>query len=104
MSDTYVVTGTGAETKYTILKDPDAILDYTFDWSDWLEDISDTMVDHQIIVDEGLTCDSSSTVGNSVVAWLSGGQTGTTYRATCRIITAGGRTDDRSIFLKVKER
>lgn len=43
-------------------------------------------------------------VDNTVVAWISGGTAGTTYRVTCRIVTAGGRTDDRSIFIKVKER
>ena len=57
-----------------------------------------------MVEDDDIVCDSYSAVDNTVVAWISGGTAGTTYRVTCRIVTAGGRTDDRSIFIKVKER
>ena len=36
--------------------------------------------------------------------WLSGGQAGATYTVTNRIVTTGGRTDDRSIAIKVEDR
>ena len=104
MSETYVVTGSGAGTKYTITKDPDAELDYIFDWAEWLAGITDTIASKEIIVETGITCDSSSIVSDTVVAWISGGTAGATYRVTCRIVTAGGRTDDRSIFIKIAER
>lgn len=104
MSETYVVTGTGASAKSTITKDPDAVLDYIFDWSAWLAEITDTIATNSIIVETGITCDSDSIVDDTVVAWISGGTAGTTYRVTCRIVTAGGRTDDRSIFIKIAER
>lgn len=102
MTDTYVVDATTG--KATILKDPQAVLDYIFDWAAWLTDISDTLATHVVTPDAGITLDSSSIVGSTVVAWLSGGTAGTTYRVACKITTTGGRTDERSIFIKVKER
>jgi hypothetical protein len=103
-TETYVVTGTGADAKNTIVKDPNAVLDYTFDWSEWLDAITDTIASKTIVAETGITNDSSSISGKTVIAWLSGGTAGVTYRVTCRIVTAGARTDDRSIFIKVKER
>lgn len=102
MGDTYTVVGSGANAKYTITKAPKAVLDYPFDWSAWLSSIDDTIIDHLIIVDDGIVCTSSVLSGNIVVAWISGGTEGTIYRVTCRITTAGGRVDERSIFIKVK--
>lgn len=106
MSETFTIIGTGASAKYMITKDPDAVLDYIFDWGDYLTEIDDTINSHEIVVPEGdeIVCDSSSIVEDTVVAWVSGGTAGTTYRVTCRIATVGGRTDDRSIFIKIKER
>lgn len=102
MTDTYVVdTVTG---KATILKDPQAVLDYIFDWSAWLADITDTISSHAMTLETGITLDSSAVVSDTVVAWVSGGTAGVTYRVTCQITTTGGRTDERSIFIKVKER
>lgn len=105
MSETYVVTGTGADAKYTISKSPGDILDYPFNWgTNWLAEIVDTITSHTITPEAGITCDSSSVVGDTVVAWISGGTAGTTYRVTCQIVTAGGRTFQQSIYIKIKER
>jgi hypothetical protein len=100
-TDTYDV---GNPAKPTILKDPDAVLDYTFDWTLYLDDIVDTLSSRTIVVPSGITKVSDSIVGKTVVVWLSGGTVGTTYRIVCRIVTVGGRTDDRSIFVKIKDR
>ena len=101
MTDTYDVTNPD---KPKIIKDPNAVLDYTFDWTAWLDDVADTIATRQVVVPSGITLDSSSIAGKKVIAWLSGGTAGQTYQITCRITTAGGRTDDRSIFVKIKER
>lgn len=103
-TETYIESGTAPNIKYTIIKDSDATLDYPFDWEAWLALVSDSIASQEIIVETGITCDSSSIVDDMVIAWISGGTVGTTYRVTCRIVTSGGRTDDRSIFIKVKER
>jgi len=104
MTDTYVVTTLGGITLPAITKDPDAVLDYTFDWAAWLTDISDTLASHTVEVPAGITLDSSSISGTKVIAWISGGTAGTSYQITCRIVTTGGRTDDRSVFITIAER
>lgn len=99
-------------TKPSIFKDPNAVLDYTWDWTAWLasaSDPTDTIVSKVLSVvspAEGVVVDSSAIVGASkmVTAWISGGNAGKTVQVTCRITTAGGRTDDRSIYLKIRER
>lgn len=108
-SETFDVTNPA---KPSIKKDPNAILDYTWDWTTWLLDASnptDTISSHTINIvapAEGVTVQSSSITGASkmVTAWLAGGTAGKTVQVTCRIVTAGGRTEDRSIYLKIKER
>lgn len=87
----------------TFTKDPDAILDYVWDWTAWLN--GDTIATATVTVAEGLTVDTpAAVVGPLVTVWLSGGTAGTTYAATCRIVTDGGRTDDRTSRILVMER
>jgi hypothetical protein len=84
-------------------KDPDAVLDYSFDWSKWLQG-SEAIIAHTVIAPTGITLDSSDADAERVTAWLSGGTNGTTYNVTCRITTDQGRTDDRSIQVWVLDR
>jgi hypothetical protein len=86
------------------VKDPDAILDYPVDFSDWLTDISDTYASHTVITSDGLTEDSSSESAGVITVFISGGVEGVTEWFTVRITTTGGRTDDRTLYLKIKER
>lgn len=106
--DTFVVNEkTG---KATITKDPDAVLDYTFDWTAWLDSVTDSISTHTAVVTSGVTpasnvaVDGSSVVGKTVVVWVSGGVVGETVALRCRIDTAGNRIDDRTVYLKIKER
>lgn len=111
-------------------KDPDAVLDFVFDWkartngtetagSDWLGP-AEVISSHTITVSSGITLDSSSRTsvvvhdgeGNnitladntSVRVWLSGGTAGQDYDVACKIVTDGGRTDERTIRVPVRER
>lgn len=84
-------------------KAPGAVLDYQFDWSAWLAD-SETITQQTVIAGSGLTVDSSSISNGVVTAWLSGGAVGKDYAVTCQITTSQGRTDARSILIKVRER
>lgn len=88
----------------TLQKDPDAVLDYKFDWSAWLG--TDTIASRQVTVDSGLTKDSDAITdtSKSVTVWLSGGAPVTSYSVRCRIVTAGGRTDDRTVTIKVRQK
>lgn len=87
----------------TFIKDPDAVLDYKIDWSDWLEPLTDTIAASSWTADTGITIDSNSFDDDETVVWLSGGTTGTKYGVTNHITTAGGREDDRTIYIKIRE-
>lgn len=84
-------------------KDPDAVLDYQWDWSDWLA-TGDTISSYTVTPDTGLTLDDDSNDSTSVTAWLSGGTAGAIYNVVCNIVTTGGREDDRTIVIEVEER
>ena len=96
-------------------KDPDAVLDYVFDWApltngtagatDWLA-ASETIVSTVITPETGITEDSNSITDSSttVTVWLSGGTAGTDYNVACAIVTSDGREDERTITIVVRER
>ena len=88
------------------IKDPDAVLDYPIDFTDWLADISDTIDTFTVLVTGGLVWNEliSSHSNGLVTVWLSGGTAGSTATFTVRVSTAGGRTDDRTFFLKIVDR
>jgi hypothetical protein len=85
------------------LKDPSAVLDYVFDWTEWLATV-ETITDYTITADTGITVDSSTEDDGKVTVWLSGGTAGINYKVACLITTAAGRTDERTIWIKVVER
>lgn len=86
----------------SFLKDPNAVLDYQIDWSTWLG--SDTIASSSWVIPTGITEDSDSNTTTTATVWLSGGTAGTTYTVTNRIVTAGGRTEDRSLTIKCYDR
>lgn len=84
------------------VKDPDAILDYKVDWATWLG--SDTISAVTWTVPTGITQTAVSNTTTAVTIWLRGGTVGTTYEVACKITTAGGRTDERTIEISVVQR
>lgn len=109
-TDTYVVNATSG--KVTIIKDDQAVLDYIFDWTNWLNDVTDSISSKVASIgsngsaDGILTIQSSAIDGTSkkVTIWLAGGTVDQTYQVECKITTAAGRTDERSIYVKIKDR
>lgn len=89
----------------TFKKDPDATLDYSLDWDadDWLgtDTISGTPT---WTVPSGLTLETQSNTTTVATAWISGGTVNTDYDVACKITTAGGRIDERTIRLQVRQR
>jgi hypothetical protein len=81
-------------------KDPDAFLDYRWDWAPWLD--GDTISAHEILADPGIDVQSSSNDDTAVVVWLAGGTVGVRYRITCRVTTAAGRIQDDTIHILLK--
>ena len=86
------------------IKDPDAVLDYAFDWEEYWLESSETIASHTITVQTGITNDSDSESDGIVTVWLSGGTAGTTYEVACEIVTTSGRTDERTISIICNER
>lgn len=90
----------------TFRKDADATLDYSVDWSAWLAD-GDTIAAADWTVPDGLqqpTTPTPSLAGAKATVWLTGGTVGDIYPVTCRITTAQGRSDARSIRIRVVQR
>ena len=87
----------------TFRKDPDAKLDYGFDWSDWLA-AGETISTSAWTIAAGLTEESTETGSTSTKVWLSGGTDGDTYTVTNTIETSAGRIDERSFQIIVEER
>lgn len=84
-------------------KDPDATLDYQWNWAAWLE-VGETITTANVTVPDGITLDSSTHADTTVTAWLSGGKAGKGYKVLCHIETNAGREDDRSIYIRVQDR
>lgn len=87
----------------TYQKDPDAVLDYRWDWSPWLAD-GETITASQVIVPSGITANSNSNDTTSATVWLAGGSVGETYSVTNRITTSESRIDDRTMHIAVLQR
>lgn len=94
------------------IKDPDATLDYKWDWkastngtgdTDWLES-TETISSFALTVPASITVSTSSESSGAVTAWLSGGTAGSDYEIQCKITTSTGRIDERTITLKVRGR
>ena len=98
-------------------KDPDDILDYSIDWSrfldgdtlstvTWFCDDADNVkqnFDTPATIINGLQHVSNSNSNTTATIQLSLGTAHTTYDLYCQIVTAGGLTAERKIRLRVRE-
>lgn len=83
-------------------KDPNAVLDYVVDWTDWLGE--DTIQASQFIVPTGLVLDSHTNDAKTTTVWLSGGEDLALYDVVNRIVTVGGRQEDHTIRFKIAQK
>lgn len=84
----------------TFVKDPDEVLDYIRDWSALLD--GDTISTSTWTADDGITVDSSSNTTTTATIWLSGGTVNQNYSVVNRIVTAGGRTHEKTLTFKIR--
>jgi hypothetical protein len=101
----------------TFPKDPDARLDYYFDWraltngtgdSNWLA-AGETIAAFEVAVDAGLMSDQPAAPAlvngdTAVLVWLSGGTAGRRYQVACKVTTSAGRVDERTMTVDVYDR
>lgn len=86
----------------TFVKDPEAVLDYQVDWTNWLQ-TGETISTSTWTVPSPLTQPTlASNTTTKATVWLGGGTDGATYRVTNRVVTNGGRTNDRSLTIVVR--
>ena len=85
------------------IHDPDAELDYTFDWSEWLA-TGETITDSTVTVSTGLVLESVGESSTAITAWITTNATTGRRSVACRIETSAGRTDERTIQINVQER
>ena len=98
-------------------KDPDEILDYDLDWTprlystDELDRIeagetvtpADTIASSSFTLPSGtLVANSSSYTSTHTKVWLAGGAEGESYLVQNRVTTAGGRTMDQTVKLRIR--
>ena len=90
-----------------LLKDPEALLDYSVDWgADYLTG--------DVLTESGWTVSPAEPGGVSIMSSrfdlllstveVGGGQPGHIYRLTNHVVTGEGREDSRSIMLRVEKR
>ena len=91
-----------------LLKDPDAVLDYTIDWGAEYLAPGELLATSEWSVEPG-EAGGVNVVGSDFDATrttvkAAGGIAGRLYSIVNRITTAAGRIDDRSILLRVENR
>ena len=85
--------------------DPDAKLDYEFDWSG-----SYVLLNDDVIVDAtvttsavGVVLSQQSHTDKTVKVWVEGGTPGQRILIDCHVVTAAGREDDETGVLVVRQ-
>ena len=90
-----------------LLKDPDAVLDYSIDWgAEYLGGDLLAESEWSATPDEpgGVAIVGSQFDATTASVKASGGVPGRVYRLVNQVVTAAGRTDSRSIVLRVEAR
>jgi len=91
-----------------LLKDPAAVLDYAVDWGAEYLGSDDLLAESLWSVDPdepgGLAIVTSGFEGRVASVQVGGGIAGRLYRLSNKVVTLSGRTDERSIVLRVEKR
>ena len=104
---------------FVVQKAPASVLDYMMDWAaltnvtgdeDWLAS-GDTINTSTWVAQNGITVGSGangapapSKTNTTATVWLLGGMNDVDYLVTNRIVTAAGRTHERSVLVQVRTR
>lgn len=101
------MTGGGEEMVGYYLKDPQAVLDYAFDWgAGYLggRAIGGAVWAVLPVETGGVAVVSSAIEGERTLVSVGGGLAGHVYRLSCRISLSDATADERTITLRVEER
>ena len=92
-----------AAVEKTFFKDPNAVLDYTVDWSLWMTS-GDSISSVDWTVESGLLDAQETNDADSATIWLSGGTAGTAYKIVSQITTADTRIAERAFEVQIIDR
>ena len=83
---------------------PTDLLDYTLDFTSWLELVGDTISTVSWSIPAALTASNQSNTSYTMTTYLTGGAPGQTYRVDGTIVTAASpaRTKTASFTLKIE--
>lgn len=86
----------------TFVKDPQAKLDYSVDWTQWLN--GDTISSSSWDVPADLSLISQNYTTRVATVWIASGTVGQSYQVKNQIQTAAGRIDERTITILVRNK
>lgn len=87
---------------FETVKDPDATLDYVFNWTTYLGG-ADTISSVAWTVGAGLTNVATSNTTTTATIRISGGTAGQDYEVACRVTLASGQIDERTLKIQVRD-
>lgn len=85
------------------IKQPNEVLDYDVDFSEWFSNRTDLPASHVSFAETGLTIQSSQLSGNVVKVICSGGAADVAYKVTVRLTTTAGLVKEVDFQVKIKE-
>jgi len=85
-----------------IVKDPQSLLDYAVDWTDWLG--TDDIISVVWTVQQGIQKIRESNDLKTAKIELSGGSVGEVYSISCRITTGESRVDERTFRVHIRQK
>lgn len=88
---------------FWVIKSPDAVLEYTFNWENWLLP-GDSVATSTWSADVGITTGTAILNGPMATVWLEGGTAGERYGVTNHIVTTAGRRDTRTLMVNCEPR
>jgi len=90
--------------RWSMIKDPQATLDYSFDWTAWLAGVADVISGVSYAFSGGLVKVFESRLEGVATVVVSGGSIGSDASITCTVTTAGGRVDQRTLMINIQDR
>lgn len=85
------------------VKQPDEILDYDVDYSDWFSNRVDTPTSYSVVVEDGIDLVDDGLSGTTVRVVLSGGVHGARYKVTVLLTTSAGISKEADFVVTVRE-
>jgi hypothetical protein len=89
------------------VKDPDAVIDYAVDWSAGYlagQEVAQSLWTVAPAEAGGVTVEAATQTAGKTVATLSGGIAGHVYHITNMVRFSDGRSDERTLVVRVEER